>query len=64
MTHKPPPPEAVVELLALLDEAGLSAERHAVLKDLLEQYLQVVALIGKPGVTMTEIRARLRIQIG
>lgn len=58
-TLKMPPQEAVRNLLARLDEAGLSSEDHAMLKRLAEQYLEAIALIGKHGVTMAEIRSRL-----
>jgi hypothetical protein len=54
-----PPPEAVRKLLARLEEAGLCPEDHAVLKGLAEQYLETIALIGKHGVTMVEVRSRL-----
>ena len=54
-----PPVEAVLPLLARIDQAGLPADEHAVLRRLIEQYVEAVTLIGKPGVTMAELRARL-----
>jgi hypothetical protein len=51
--------EAVLPLLTRIDQAGLPADEHAVLRRLIEQYIEAVTLIGKPGVTMAELRARL-----
>lgn len=54
-----PPVEAVLPLLTRIDQAGLPADEHAVVRRLIEQYIEAVTLIGKPGVTMAELRARL-----
>jgi len=54
-----PTREEVMGLLTELDQAGLPGEKHAALRRLVEKYIEATTLIGKPGVTMAEIRARL-----
>lgn len=49
-----------MHLLSRLDEAGLTPEERALIDGVAEQYLELRALLGKPGVTLTELRARGR----
>jgi hypothetical protein len=50
-------------VLARLDDVELSREERALIEKTARDYLEIMSLLEKPGVTMTEIRARLRIQV-
>jgi len=47
-------------VLALLDGVGLSPAQRALIEGIAENYLEIMALIPKPGVTLTELRSRIR----
>lgn len=50
-------------MLARLDDVGLPAEERALIEKIARDCLDLMSLLGKPGVTMTEMRARLRLQL-
>jgi DNA-directed RNA polymerase specialized sigma24 family protein len=58
-----PSREAVQKVLARLEAAELSPEERAVLVGIAEQYLEIMELAQKPGVTVAELRSRVRIVI-
>lgn len=58
-----PPPDAVRHVLAKLDKADLTLDERELIEGIAKNYLELMALARKPGVTLTELRSRVRYRI-
>lgn len=60
---RPPSPEAVRHVLAHLDKFPFTPEERALIQGIAENFLEIRSLAQKPGVTLTELRSRVRYHI-
>jgi hypothetical protein len=59
MPKRIPSVEEATHMLARLDEVEIDPADRAVLKQMIEQFLTAMALLGKQDTTLEELRSRL-----